>query len=374
MTEQHSDEAMKIATPVAVPAQNVVVVPQAKPVVEHHPPGQTRVWTRRLLILALVGGGAGLLYWQAHRIAPLPAWIAYGNGRLEADPIDIASKFAGRIAELRADEGDKVTAGQIVAVMDTRDLAQNLKRDEALVEQAQRAIDEASASATQAQSATKLAEQEMSRTQKLVKSGYATRELLDQRQQALAGAQAAQDAAEHRISQANQVLSAANHAAELVRVNIADNTLVAPRDGRIQYRLAAVGEVLAVGGKVFTMLDTSYVYMDIYLSTLQADKVKIAAPARILLDAYPDRPIPAKVSFLADQAQFTPKMVETKSDRDRMMFRVRVKIDPARARDHADEVRSGLPGLAYVKLDEKQDWPAALKGQNLGKLDPDKAE
>jgi HlyD family secretion protein len=369
MTEQQSGESTKIATPVAAPPQAVAVIPPAKPVIEHHPPGPARVWTRRLLILALLGGGAGYLYWQAHRVAPLPSWIAMGNGRLEADPIDIATKFAGRIAELRADEGDKVTAGQIVAVMDTRDLAQNLKRDEALVEQAQRAIDEARASATQAQSATKLAEQEMSRTQKLAKSGYATRELLDQRQQALAAAQAAQDAAEHRISQANQVLSAANHAAELVQVNIADNTLVAPRDGRIQYRLAAVGEVLGVGGKVFTMLDTSYVYMDIYLSTLQADKVKIGAQARILLDAYPDRPIPAKVSFLADQAQFTPKMVETKSDRDRMMFRVRVKIDPARARDHANEVRSGLPGLAYVKLDEKKDWPEALKGR-----DPVKAE
>nr|WP_244594096.1 HlyD family efflux transporter periplasmic adaptor subunit [Rhodoblastus sphagnicola] len=317
---------------------------------------------QRLLILALVGAGAGLLYWQTHRIAPLPAWIVYGNGRLEADPIDIATKFAGRLAELRADEGDKVVSGQIVAVMDTRDLAQNLKRDEAQVEQAQRAVDEARASLVQAQSATRLAEQELSRTQKLVKSGYATRELLDQRQQALASAHAAQEAADHRVSQASQALTAARHDAELVRVNIADNTLVAPRDGRIQYRLANVGEVLAVGGKVFTMLDTSYVYMDVYLPTLQADRVKIGAQARIVLDAYPDRPIPAKVSFLADQAQFTPKMVETKSDRDRMMFRVRVKIDADRARDHAEAVRSGLPGLAYVKLDDKQDWPEALKG------------
>jgi HlyD family secretion protein len=107
--------------------------------------------------------------------------------------------------------------------------------------------------------------------------------------------------------------------------------------------------------------------MDIYLPTLAADKVRIGAPARILLDAYPDRPIPAKVSFLADQAQFTPKMVETKNDRDRMMFRVRVKIDADRARDHADEVRSGLPGVAYVKLDDKQDWPEGLKRQEQSK-------
>jgi len=362
MTEQQSGERAKIATPIATPAQDVAVVPQASSVIEHHPPGRSRVWAQRLLILLLVGGGAGFLIWQAHRASPIPAWIAYGNGRLEADPIDIATKFAGRIAELRADEGDKVTAGQIVAVMDTRDLAQSLQRDEAAVAQAQRAIDEAHSNLVQAQTTTKLAEQEITRTQALVKSGYATRELLDQRQQALDAARAMQTAAEHRVSEADEALTAARHDAELVRVNIADNTLVAPKDGRLQYRLANVGEVLAVGGKVFTMLDTGDVYMDIYLPTLQADKVKIGADARILLDAYPDRPIPAKVTFLADQAQFTPKMVETKSDRDRMMFRVRVKIDSDRSKQHANEVRSGLPGVAYVKTDDKADWTPALQG------------
>ncbi len=359
MTERQTGERM-VAAPAL--AQNLVPAPQAKAVIEHHPPGRARVWTRRLLILGLLGCAAGGLYWRAHRVAPLPAWIAMGNGRLEADPIDIATKFAGRIAQLRADEGDRVTAGQVVALMDTRDLEQSLKRSEAQVEQAKRVVEQTMATRAQTESSTKLAQQELARSEKLAKSGYATRELLDQRQQALDAAKALQNVADHRVAEAEKALTAAEHDAELVRVNIADNALAAPRDGRIQYRLANAGEVLGVGGKVFTMLDTSYVYMDIYLPTLTADRVKIGASARILLDAYPDRPIPAKVSFLSDQAQFTPKMVETKSDRDRMMFRVRVKIDADKARDHADEVRSGLPGVAYVKLDEKQDWPEALKG------------
>jgi len=361
MTEQQSSESIKAAAPAAT-GKHVALVPQAKAVVEHHPPSRARLWTRRLLILALVGVGVGLFYWQAHRIAPLPAWIAMGNGRLEADPIDIATKFAGRVAELRADEGDKVTAGQVVAVMDTRDLQQNLARYEAQVEAAKRVIDQARAALTQAQSATKLAQQEIARTQQLVKSGFATRQLLDQRQQARDAAQASETSAEHRVAEAERALVAARHEAELVRVNIADNALVAPRDGRIQYRLANVGEVLPVGGKVFTMLDTAYVYMDIYLPALQAGRVKIGADSRVVLDAWPDRPIPAKVTFLADQAQFTPKMVETKSDRDRMMFRVRVKVDPARAHAHADEVRSGLPGVAYVMLEQGKAWPDDLKG------------
>src|SRR3974390_1534947 len=128
---------------------------------------------------------------------------------------------------------------------------------------------------------------------------------------------------------------------------MADNSLFAPKAGRIQYRLANIGEVLPAGGKVFTMLDLSYVYMDVYLPTLEAGKVKIGADARIVLDAYPNVAIPAKVSFIATQAQFTHKMVETKSERDKLMFRIRVKIDPDRLRACADAVRSGLPGMAY---------------------------
>ena len=104
---------------------------------------------------------------------------------------------------------------------------------------------------------------------------------------------------------------------------------------RIQYRIANIGEVLPAGGKVFTMLDISYVYMDIYLPALEAGKIKVGTDARIVLDAYPNSPIPAKVSFLASQAQFTPKTVETQSERDKLMFRIRVRIDPDRSRDHA---------------------------------------
>lgn len=126
-----------------------------------------------------------------------------------------------------------------------------------------------------------------------------------------------------------------------LRVNIADNTLVAPRNGRIAYRIANRGEVLAAGGKVFTMLDFGYVYMDIYLPTLDAGRVRIG-----------------------DEAQFTPKMVETQTERDKLMFRVRVRIDPIRSMAHADYVRSGLPGVAYVLTDANVMWPERLQARS----------
>ncbi len=327
------------------------------------PPGRRRLRLSIALFAVLLAAGGAGIYWWKHAQSQLPAGISWGNGRLEADEIDIDTKFAGRIAELHADIGDMVTAGQVVARMDTKDLQQSLRKAQAQVKQARRAIEEANANLEQQRTQQTLAAQELDRTQGLLKNGFATRELFDQRKQALDGANAALRAATERVAQAEHGLEASEHDVGLYTVNINDNDLVAPRAGRIQYRIANIGEVLAAGGKVFTMLDISYVYMDVYLPTPEAGKVKVGADARILLDAYPNTPIPAKVSFVASQAQFTPKTVETQSERDKLMFRIRVRIDADRSRIHAEAVRSGLPGLAYIRTDPGVVWPSNLQGQ-----------
>jgi HlyD family secretion protein len=314
-----------------------------------------------LLAILLGAGGAGF-YWWKHSQSQLPVGISWGNGRLEADEIDIDTKFPGRIAELNADIGDMVSAGQVVARMDTRDLQESLKKGQAQVKQAQRAIEEANANLEQQRTQQTLAAQELERTQTLLKQGYATRELFDQRTQAMNAANAGLNAATQRVAQAERALEASEHDVGLYTVNINDNDLVAPRDGRIQYRIANIGEVLPAGGKVFTMLDISYVYMDIYLPAPEAGKIKVGSEGRILLDAYPEAPIPAKVSFVASQAQFTPKTVETQIERDKLMFRIRVRIDADRSRVHAASVRSGLPGVAYLRADPNVVWPKNLQG------------
>ncbi len=314
-----------------------------------------------LFAVLFVAGGAGF-YWWKHAQLQLPAGISWGNGRLEADEIDIDTKFPGRIAELRVDIGDMVAAGQLVARMDTRDLQESLQKSQAQVKQAQRAIEEAKANLEQQRTQQTLAAQERDRTQALLTKGFATRELFDQRKQALDGANAGLSAATNRVAEAERALEASQHDVGLYTVNINDNDLVAPRDGRIQYRIANIGEVLPAGGKVFTMLDISYVYMDIYLPAPESGKIKVGTEGRILLDAYPNAPIPAKVSFIASQAQFTPKTVETQSERDKLMFRIRVRIDPGRSRVHAASVRSGLPGVAYLRADPNVVWPKNLQG------------
>ncbi len=166
-----------------------------------------------------------------------------------------------------------------------------------------------------------------------------------------------------RISSAspNAALDAATHDVELYKVNIADNTLVAPREGRIQYRIANVGEVLPAGGRVYAMLDTSFVYMDIYLATEEAGQVKIGADARIVLDARPDIAIPAKVAFIAAQAQFTPKIVETKEDRDMLMFRIRVRVDPERLRGRSRGDQRRSHGKRLYTVNPATAWPPRLQ-------------
>ncbi len=344
-----------------VPAQPAAGVPAVIPATKQVSSRRWGLWIALALVILAAGAGGGYYWWQRLH-PPLPPGIVFGNGRLEADEINIDTKYAARILEILADEGTLVKAGQVVARMDTRDLQASLKRSEASVRQARRAVDEANANVVQQQTQVVLAKQEFDRAVTLLQKGFQTQEVVDQRQQQLDGANAGLLAAKARVTEAEHALEAATHDVELYTVQINDDTLVAPVDGRIQYRIANVGEVLPAGGHVFAMLNTSYVYMDLYLPTEQAGKVRYGADARIVVDAYPKLAIPAKVMFVATQAQFTPKTVETQTERDKLMFRVRVRIDADWLRERTDAVSSGLPGVAYVLTDAATQWPDRLQG------------
>jgi len=346
--------------------QPVQPVPETLPAVVPRPamdtppvnsPGRLRRLLPLFLLLAAVAGG--IAWWLPHR-QTLPPGFAVGNGRLDADEIDIDTKYPGRIAELHADEGDQVKAGQVLAVMDTRDVQAQLKSSQALVAQAQHTLEQAKANFDQQQAVLKLAQQEIARTRYLVPKGFASIQDLDRQQQALNSAQATLNGDEAAVHAAEHALEAATHQAEYYAVEIADSQLMAPKDGPIEYRVANVGEVLAAGGKVFTMLDASYIYMDVYLPTTEAGRVTLGSEARIVLDAYPEHVLAAHVVYVASQAQFTPKTVETKDERDKLMFRIRARIDPAVLAGRAAMVRSGLPGVTYVRTGGNAVWPANL--------------
>jgi HlyD family secretion protein len=178
-----------------------------------------------------------------------------------------------------------------------------------------------------------------------------------QRQAAVAALASARIDVDYREA----VIAAAAAHAERIKADIADSTLTSPIRGRVLYRLAEPGEVLAAGGKVVTVLELSDVYMTIFLPTEDAGRAVIGSEGRIVLDAVPHLVIPAAVSFVAPRAQFTPKEVETRTEREKLMFRVKVRIDPELLARHADRVRTGLPRVAYVRLDARAEWPEHLR-------------
>ncbi|HET9579438.1 MAG TPA: efflux RND transporter periplasmic adaptor subunit [Usitatibacter sp.] len=324
---------------------------------------EPRRWLRRAIVLLLVTGAAlaGGYEWWINRPAPLPAGIEKSNGRIEATQIDVATKLAGRIREVLAREGDTVEAGQVLARMDVATLEAERRQAQAQLEQARHAVATAKAAVDQRVSELELAQSTYERSADLVARGFVSAQKLDGDRAQMLAARATLVAARSRVVEAQSGVAAADAAVKRVATEIADAELVAPRAGRVQYRLAQPGEVLGAGGKVLSLLDLSDVYMTVFLPETAAGRVAIGEEARIVLDAMPDRPIPAKVSFVASEAQFTPKTVETGEERQKLVFRVKVQIDPQLLHANRIAVKDGVPGVAYVRTREGAPWPEALQ-------------
>ncbi|MBP2297719.1 HlyD family secretion protein [Azospirillum picis] len=315
---------------------------------------------KRLLIvvvlLALAGGGAAY-GWRAMQGNRLPAGFASGNGRIEANEIDVATKYAARVLTIPVEEGDLVEAGTVIATLDTRDLDAQLRSAEALLRQARRAREEANSLVAQRVSEAEFAAKEMDRALVLFGQGHVAEQRVDQARNSRRTADAALEAARSHLASADEAIAAAAGDVDRLRDLVADGVLKAPRKARVLYRLAEPGEVLAAGGKAATLLDLSNVYMTFFLPTATAGNLALGAEARLLLDALPDTAIPAAVTFVAPRAQFTPKQVETRTERDRMMFRVKARVPEALVTRYIERVKTGLTGMAYVKLDDAAVWP-----------------
>jgi HlyD family secretion protein len=311
-----------------------------------------------LVVLAAV---IVLLVRQYLQEPPLPQGIASGNGRLEATEVNITSKFPGRLAEVLVKEGDDVAAGQVLARLDVREVEAELHQAQAQVTQAQKQRSAAAAVITQRKSEVTLAEKTLARSRQLYENQNIPIEQLQRSETAVQTAHAARAAAEAGLALADAAIEAARARVESVQTRIDDSALKTPIAGRVLYRLAEPGEVLPAGGKVFTVLDLTDASMTIFLPTLQAGRLHIGDEARIVLDAIPEYTIPATVSFVSPEAQFTPKEVETRSEREKLMFRVKVRIAPALLAKHSAIMKTGVPGVAYVRLGTDVAWPASLQ-------------
>ena len=311
-----------------------------------------------LALIALLTGGYSA--WKNNHNA-LPDYIASGNGRIEAEETQIATKYGGRVIDVNVQEGDFVHKGDVLAQLDTAEQEAQLAGAKAHEAAAQSAVKEVQAEILHRQSDLNLAKTQLDRTQSLVKNNAVSQKLYDQRKAEYASAQAALDATQAKLSSAKDQINIAKAEIDRLQIMIDEATLKSPMNGRVQYRLAEPGEVLGAGARVITLLDLENVYMTIFLPTKTIGQIIIGAQARLILDALPDIVIPASVSFISSEAQFTPRKVETRDEREKLMFRVKIRIPKSLLSKHIDKVRTGLPGVGYILLDQNHQWPENLK-------------
>ena len=355
-----------------------------------------------LLVIAAIGMAWYLVKsYKEEAIYKNPAF-ASGNGRLEATEINIAAKLSGKIEQLLVDEGDYVKAGQTLVQMQTNTLRAELEQANATIKvkeaeleqaKAQLQVEEASLSAANASLASAKsalaaktstynnAKSRYERSKELMEKDVTSRQTFENDEAMFQSAAADVDAAKAdiqsveagiqsveasivsdkaAIQKAEAAILAAKADADRIQADIDDSTLTAPLDGRIQYRISEVGEVLSSGGRVLNLVDLTDVYLTFFVPEETAGKIALGADARIVLDAMDDVAIPASISYVASVAQFTPKSVETRVEREKLMFRVKAKISADLLKQYVEYVKTGIPGVAWVRLDEKEPWPDFL--------------
>ena len=340
------------------------------------------------ILIAVVVIGAAAYAWSVLRQHGPGDRFVSGNGRVEATEIDVATKYPGRVQDILVAEGEFVKAGQVLAHMQVQSLQAQREEAEAHRQQAvaavssadaQVAVRESDAVAAQAMLAARetdldAARIRLGRSETLTREGAASEQELDDDRARVRSATAAVTAAQAQLMAARSAIVAARtqvagaqavvgaSAATLARINvdIDDSVLTAPRAGRVQYRIAQPGEVIGGGGKVLNLVDLTDVTMNFFVPETVAGSLALGSEVHLILDAAPQYVIPAKVSFVASIAQFTPKTVETASERQKLMFRVKAQIDPELLRQHLQQVKTGVPGMAWIKLDANAAWPAEL--------------
>jgi HlyD family secretion protein len=349
---------------------------------------QKRAWWARATLIVIAGAMA-FLAWKLLKPKGLPEGFASGNGRIEATEIDVDAKIAERIRTVTVHEGDLVRPEQLLVQMNTDVLMAQRREAEAQLQSAvdsvataesrlaQRRAEKTAAIAVIAERKAELdaAEKYFLRTQALAPKDFVTVQNLDNaradfksKEAAVSTAEAdaaAADAAVHsaisEVLDARSKVDAERATIQRIQANINDSELRSPVDGRVQYRVAEPGEVLPAGGRVLNLINLEDVYMTFFLPDKLAGQVAVGAEARIVLDAFPQIVIPATVSFVSSVAQFTPKTVETAEERQKLTFRIKAQIAPELLRQYLSQVKTGLPGMAYVRLDPQATWPSDLQ-------------
>ena len=317
---------------------------------------------RWMLVLVMIAAAAffGFKWWKGKQSA-VPNGIASGNGRIEAKLADVSAKEPLRVKSIFVDEGDLVKPGQVLVQLDTVTLESELAGARASVAAAQEQLAVATASIAKQKSQIALAKIEAERSRKLVAENAGSQRDYDVRKMAVETTTAGLAEAEAQYKAAQEQIAVAQANVQTIQTRIDDATLRSPAYGRVLYRLAEPGEVLGPGGKALTIVNLGDVYMEIFLPAEQASRLKIGSEARLTVDYEPGRAAPGFVSFVSPEAQFTPKQVETKSEREKLMFRVKIQVPQSLVLHYVQQIKTGIRGVGYVKLSDDAVWPPWLQ-------------
>ena len=285
-------------------------------------------------------------------IATATADIATANAETAAANADIASANADIVAANAATERQQseIQLAQTEADRQRRMLAENAT-SQGLFDIRQTALETSKTTLKSAQAQTDAARAR----------AEAARGRAGAAQARVGAAQARAGTAQAQADAARRQIEVAQAQVEVTKSRIKDATLISPVTGRVLYRLVEPGEVLAPGGKALTLVDLSDVYMEIFLPSDQAAALKTGAPARITVDYEPDKSAAAYVSFVSPEAQFTPKQVETKSEREKLMFRVKIQIPAEVVTHYIERIKTGVRGVGYVKVSPDAKFPQWLE-------------
>jgi len=304
--------------------------------------------------LALLAGGSAIAYWRL-KPPPAPAQVIYGSGRIEAEEVRVGLELGGRLVENRAVEGATLRAGAPLARIEPVDVA--LQSDRAAAQQAAAAATEAQVVSQMglAQHHAMTARADLDRYETLARDGYAPAQRLDvvrntyqaaADQVAVLKAQRAEAAAQAR---------AAGKVLELSRSQLAKTRVVAPITGAVLQRLAEPGEVVAAGQPVAVLADLTRVKLRVFVGERDLGKVRLGAPARIRVDAFPDRHFIARVARVDAQAQFTPRDIHMQDERSRTVYGVTLEAPNPQA-----VLKPGMPADAWILWNARAGWPSRL--------------
>ena len=273
------------------------------------------------------------------------------SGHIEAIDVRIATKVRGRLLQRPVDEGDAVKAGQLLGILDTIDVELSLREAVAQRDQAdalfrlrvagsrREDIAELAARVESVLADLAGAEKELKRQETLVAEGVTTARTRDDalaRRDALAGQleSARQAHARARAGSRDQEIEAARATRDAMEARIAqlrqqivDATIVSPTDGLVTEKIAEPGELLAAGAPILVITDLARPWLTVYVAEPDLGRIKLGAVAEVVTDGGEKRQ--GKVSFIASTAEFTPRNVQTRDERVKLVYRVKVGLDNA---------------------------------------------